>query len=236
MRQIWNIHYLSLVLKEFVLLISGVAKVILVPQHQLIKGLRLNSIFLAFYASEAIRLYRIYKIRNAQDFDNRAVFSSRNGLHFLIDLFRFESFSMRMLDMKLIMLYGLILLSYSSATAQDGWIIQNPLPQGNTLTDVCVIDQNTAIVVGEDGRIIRTTDGGENWDLPISGVTNNLNSVFFANSDTGWAVGDWGIILKSTDGGITWKKTNSGTDNWLFDVFFINANVGWAVGGYSAVQ
>ncbi len=45
--------------------------------------------------------------------------------------------------------------------AQDGWFWQYPKPQGNTLHDIFIFDQNTAIAVGDLGTVIKTTDGGE---------------------------------------------------------------------------
>ena len=43
------------------------------------------------------------------------------------------------------------------------WFWQNPLPQGQTLKDEHVFDENTAIAVGEAGTIIKTTDKGISW-------------------------------------------------------------------------
>ncbi|MCK4548296.1 MAG: hypothetical protein KAW17_12745, partial [Candidatus Eisenbacteria sp.] len=43
---------------------------------------------------------------------------------------------------------------------QPVWFWQNPLPQGNSLSDVCFTDANTGTAVGAIGTILRTTDGG----------------------------------------------------------------------------
>jgi len=58
--------------------------------------------------------------------------------------------------------YSLIvmLMIHLPVYSQTGWFWQNPLPQGNSLTEVAVIDQNRAVAVGGSGVILKTSDGG----------------------------------------------------------------------------
>lgn len=116
--------------------------------------------------------------------------------------------------------------------AQDGWFWQYPKPQGNTLHDIFIFDQNTAIAVGDLGTVIKTTDGGENWDVQhhAGGRASNLNGVHFINEMTGWAVGMDGLILKTMDGGINWNEIKWKPGTELTAVFFTNADSGWVVG------
>ncbi len=51
-------------------------------------------------------------------------------------------------------------------------------------------------VVGENGTILHTTDGGIVWEAEDSGVYSQLNSVVFLNESLGFVVGDNGVILK----------------------------------------
>ena len=110
-----------------------------------------------------------------------------------------------------------------------GWFWQSPLPQGNTLLDVCVIDANTAAAVGEAGTILRTTDGGASWETQISGTTSRLMGVSFADANTGTVVGYNGTILRTVNGGATWERQVSPTGESLVDVCFANADTGIAV-------
>jgi len=91
-------------------------------------------------------------------------------------------------------------------------------------------DANTGTAVGENGIIIRTTDGGNTWASQISGTTNNLNAVSFTDAINGTAVSWYGIILRTTDGGANWAMQDSGTGNFLYGVSFSDANNGTAVG------
>lgn len=77
------------------------------------------------------------------------------------------------------------------------WFWQNPLPQGNPLNDIAVIDNNIAYAVGYWGTIIKTTDGGFTWNEKSLLIHNKLNSVYFLNENIGWAVGDTGSIIKT---------------------------------------
>lgn len=62
-------------------------------------------------------------------------------------------------------------------------------------------DPYTGFLVGKDGKIFKTEDGGENYFMQNSGTTNRLNSVYFTDSKIGYIVGDSGKILKTTNGG-----------------------------------
>jgi photosystem II stability/assembly factor-like uncharacterized protein len=89
-----------------------------------------------------------------------------------------------------------------SSNAQGGWFWQNPLPQGNILFNVHVLGPNTAITVGAAGTVMKTTDGGESWDIQhyADGATTNLSSVHFINSNIGYAIGGnifTGVVLKT---------------------------------------
>ena len=71
-------------------------------------------------------------------------------------------------------------------------------------------DFYTVHIVGNDGIIYTSTDGGDTWKLIESGVTSDLNQIEFANDKTGWIAGDNGVILKTTTGGTNWENVNNG--------------------------
>jgi photosystem II stability/assembly factor-like uncharacterized protein len=56
----------------------------------------------------------------------------------------------------------------------------------------------TGYVVGRNGTILRTDDGGLNWVAEVSGTGRHLRGVHFpVHECTGYAVGDNGTILKN---------------------------------------
>jgi len=125
----------------------------------------------------------------------------------------------------------IICLSVVSGFAMAQWNWQNPLPQGNALNSVFFPDANIGYAVGNYGTIVKTTNGGTDWDIESSGTTYNLTSVFFSDANTGYAVGNNGIILKTNDGGSSWYPLSSGTVYGLTSVYFINASTGFVAGG-----
>lgn len=90
----------------------------------------------------------------------------------------------------------------------------------------------TATLVGQDGLILRTEDGGLNWTTQTSGITNVLNSNDYVsyNDENGdeinmhIAVGENGVILKSVDNGTTWLQMTSGSIQNLNDVTIYSPN------------
>ena len=69
------------------------------------------------------------------------------------------------------------------------------------LNDVYCVTENLVFVVGDNGKILKITDSGDNWVQKTSGTTQILNRIQFANATVGYAVGNYGILLKTTDGG-----------------------------------
>ncbi len=131
----------------------------------------------------------------------------------------------------LLLLFAAMLPCFVLAQLAPGWQWQNPEPQGNGLNDVEVLSQDTVIMIGALGSILRTTDKGKNWSIRNSGTDNDLNGIDFVDTDTGFAVGNSGTILQTTDGGLSWQKLSASTSENLNEVFFTNSDTGWAVGG-----
>ncbi len=92
---------------------------------------------------------------------------------------------------------------------QTDWIL---LDSGTTqnLNSVDFFDGNIGLVVGDNGLILRTTNGGDTWNSIDSGTYNNLNGVSFVNADTVVVVGDSPTILRTIDGGTNWVPVTCG--------------------------
>lgn len=128
----------------------------------------------------------------------------------------------------LIATISILMAFHSIVTAQDGWYIQ--LSGTETLNDVHFVDVNTGWAVGNEGTILKTTDGGTTWNQLNSGTTKDCESVFFVNENVGW-VTDAGWIMKTTDGGTTWSyQYKEAFSPLLFSVHFTDFNHGWVVG------
>ena len=98
--------------------------------------------------------------------------------------------------------------------------------------DVAYVSGSTFVMVGYDGRILRSEDNGNSWK-EIERPTNfSLTQVSFAG-ENGWAVGHQGTVINTRDGGKTWTLQKSNTTKALFSVSFVDQNYGWACGDES---
>ncbi len=82
--------------------------------------------------------------------------------------------------------------------------------------DVALLDENTAIAVG-DKFICETTDKGANWNYishNISGIDSSFYTVTFQNSDSGYIGCFDGLVLKTVDGGKSWDYDSSLVDQY----------------------
>ncbi|MBK9096604.1 MAG: T9SS type A sorting domain-containing protein [bacterium] len=129
---------------------------------------------------------------------------------------------------KLVLLLNIFLLTTAITLPQ--WTNQNPVPEGNHLWSTFFITDNTGWIVGSDGFIRKTANGGLDWFEQNGGTSSTLRSVQFINENTGWICGENGLIIKTTDGGANWFGLSSGTTENLTDIHFIDSNIGYVVG------
>ncbi|MCW8812105.1 MAG: YCF48-related protein [Ignavibacteriaceae bacterium] len=119
----------------------------------------------------------------------------------------------------------------------SNWIPQNS-PFSDIITDVDFIDSlygwaATSTSGATEATIIKTTDGGDFWELvtvPML-IPFPVFSVDFIDRNTGWVVGYLEIIYKSTDSGYTWIEQQFATsETVLYSVSFADEHNGWTVG------
>jgi len=102
------------------------------------------------------------------------------------------------------------------------------------LRDIYAFDESTAIAVGPDGQVVKTTNGGVDWDIQYP--TNEWLGAIDFYQNTGWVVGDKGTILKTTDRGKTWISQSIGPQSVSFaSVSFIDSLTGWATAGFDSI-
>lgn len=126
-------------------------------------------------------------------------------------------------------------LDASNTTTPTQWEIQTSGTTANLnaismLVFATGAGTTTGYVVGDNGTILKTTNGGTEWVAQNSGTTVKLNGISAVTATSAWAVGNNGTILRTTDGGTTWVQLNSGTTVNLNAVFFRDTQVGWVVG------
>ncbi|MBK9098469.1 MAG: T9SS type A sorting domain-containing protein [bacterium] len=101
----------------------------------------------------------------------------------------------------------LLVLSAFNSLLFPQWQTQNSGTTEN-LNDVFILNQTSAIVIGNNGTILKTSNNGSEWISINSGTPNRLNAVSFRDNENGIAVGNE-VICRTTDGGGNWNSTIS---------------------------
>jgi photosystem II stability/assembly factor-like uncharacterized protein/PKD repeat protein len=79
-----------------------------------------------------------------------------------------------------------------------------------------------------NGRILKTTNGGDTWTTLSTGNTFELKDIYFTNNNIGYAVGN-SRLFKTTNGGSSWTGVDL-SGNIFNAIHFPSSNVGYAVG------
>lgn len=68
----------------------------------------------------------------------------------------------------------------------------------------------TAWVVGDDGTILKTTDGGSSFGVQTSNTSKHLHSVWAVDEQLAYACGDAVEVWGTEDGGANWESIHHG--------------------------
>jgi photosystem II stability/assembly factor-like uncharacterized protein len=96
--------------------------------------------------------------------------------------------------------------------------------------DVASVKGQDIWVVGNNSRILHSSDNGKTWVIQTAPTKETLFSVSFVDARRGWASGANGVILHTADGGTTWVRQATGTSHPIFRIQFLSENVGFACG------
>ncbi|MCB0713723.1 MAG: hypothetical protein KDD67_15455 [Ignavibacteriae bacterium] len=109
--------------------------------------------------------------------------------------------------------------------------IDIPLRPAGLYHGVDFLDEMIGLIVGNNGTIVGTTDGGISWKVLDSTTGVLLKDVAILDYQTAVVVGQ-NRILRTEDGGDTWGQVytpDKQIDFWKVD--FANERLGYAVGG-----
>ncbi|MFA6570556.1 MAG: YCF48-related protein [Bacteroidota bacterium] len=136
-----------------------------------------------------------------------------------------------------ILILFFFLLAVSSSFSQWKRVTNIPPPyDDNYYLEVFFLPANPQYgwICGYNGRVIRTTDGGQTWagvTIPMGNSPGQLESVTFANESIGYVSGE-GRIFKTTDGGASFREvTDYRRVQYLWGNFFITPLIGLVIGG-----
>jgi photosystem II stability/assembly factor-like uncharacterized protein/transglutaminase-like putative cysteine protease len=116
-----------------------------------------------------------------------------------------------------------------SAGLENQVTVITPSKNSNILNDIYFLNEKTGWIVGTEGRILYTRNGGQSFEIQPSGTKANLLSIFMLNAYRGWAAGENGTILLWD--GNSWKVQFEKLNLRISDIRFSDAQSGFATAG-----
>lgn len=120
---------------------------------------------------------------------------------------------------------------FKSTDGGESWEKNNYIVNAN-ITGIDFHNESDGWLLTDDGKIIITKDGGNNWvEKSISSLA--LYDSYRINQNLGWIVGGEQIygqtaeVYKTTDGGNSFSKLNAPSTNELISAFFKDSLNGW---------
>jgi photosystem II stability/assembly factor-like uncharacterized protein len=121
-----------------------------------------------------------------------------------------------------------------TTNAGGAWSRDTSVSASENLNDVFFADARHGWVVGTNGAILHTRDGGVTWSKQ-NPTANTLESVAFSDTADGWAVGQGGVILGTHDGGASWYVVQPAITALALKAVWRRSNtLAWAGGGTGA--
>ena len=127
--------------------------------------------------------------------------------------------------------FSSILFILSCSLLFPQWVQQNSGTTERFMSN-CFIDENTGWSAGNNGTIVKTTNGGDTWFSQSINTSDNIHSIFFVDSLNGWiALYEFvperhGSVMHTTDGGETWTTQLEIWSYTLHSVYFTDLRNG----------
>lgn len=111
------------------------------------------------------------------------------------------------------------------------------LLQGYTMISIAAWDQDNIWAVGHGYTVVRTTDGGDTWEIvtpdSMHASGDDANGISLQSADDAWVVLDYGNIWRTTDGGDSWtfQTVPTEVDGYFYlRISALDSNTAWTTG------
>lgn len=141
---------------------------------------------------------------------------------------------------KLVLYSAILVITISFITLAQTWrqALEPTYPGGTTFYAGTMVSKNVGYIVGTNGIILKSTNGGVNWNTLGSGVTRTLYCVYFLDEQNGFVGGSSRTLLKTTNGGLSWDSTNVSVipdaTAIIYGLYFADASNGWLMASTSS--
>ncbi|MBM4242480.1 MAG: hypothetical protein FJ148_01520 [Deltaproteobacteria bacterium] len=125
----------------------------------------------------------------------------------------------------------LLLAAVSAGFAQT----VGPRDIRQNLFDACFVSATEGWVVGDLGRVYKTSDGGKSWVRQEPAGRDPVLGIACVDGKQAWLSSIAGRIYKTSDGGTTWQMQQTPAKRNLFKVAFATPLRGTAVGDFGTM-
>ena len=94
------------------------------------------------------------------------------------------------------------------------------------LSDIFFSNADVAYGLADEGRIVKTVDGGKTWTEVLK-ANQALNDIYFFDESAGHAIGEAGTVFSTRDGGETWEWQDILPGTSLKKILFLNDSKGF---------
>lgn len=106
----------------------------------------------------------------------------------------------------------------------------------NPLFAIDFINENTGMVSGCCGMLMRTTNGGMNWSQEVYLTPGySVHSLKYLSPNKIFIAADAGYIFRTSNNGMNWDSLAAPNGNDLYGMSFVNENTGWLVGIWGTI-
>lgn len=123
--------------------------------------------------------------------------------------------------------------TYNIHKTTDGgetWIDQNSGYSATRFKDIWTFSEDTVMMCGNYGLVIRTFDGGENWMADtVAEAGDHLFGISFVGQ-TGYVCGNSGAIYRTENMGESWTQVDPPYLTAIEDICFLTENFGFICG------
>lgn len=134
----------------------------------------------------------------------------------------------------LVIIGGLLYAGLFIKPHPSGGVVETPVfERANWLYGASAQDGGKVWLVGANGKILRSLDGGKSWKQQVAQVTANLQDIAAWDDQRAVAVGNGGTVIVTSDGGKSWRTVDVGPfkiASKLLRVKTIPGGHAWTVG------